>query len=258
MKKFIIVLFISILTIFTLEGCSKKEQDPYKNYRGMSSSTLFESGERALAKKNYVRAVKYLEALDALYPFGPYAEQGQLDIIYAYYMNGDFALASLAAERYMRLYPRGQHVDYAYYMRGMIGLHLGLTWLQRRVGISPDMRDVSSLQQCYGSFALLVEQYPGSPYAADALVRMIYIRNLLAQREVDIAEFYMERHAYVASANRASTVVQHFQGSPLVEPALVIMVESYRELGLTQMADESYRLLQANFPLSPELKSLSK
>ena len=254
MKKYILITLS--LFIFALAGCSKKEQDPYKSFRGYSSTTLFEMGEKALSKNNYARGVKYLEALDALYPFGPYAEQGQVEIIYAYYMNGDYAMAITAAERYIRLYPRGRYVDYAYYMRGMVGLNLGLTWLQRKVGISPSMRDVSNLQQSYGAFALLVEQFPDSHYTPDALVRMAYIRNLLAARELDIAEFYMDRHAYVAAANRAGVVVQHYQGSPVVQDALVIMVKSYRELGLQRLADDSLRILEANYPLSPKLKYL--
>jgi outer membrane protein assembly factor BamD len=85
---------------------------------------------------------------------------------------------------------------------------------------------------------------------------MIYIRNLLAQQQLEIAQFYFERQAYIAAANRASYVVQHFQGAPQVIPALALMVKSYRALGLSEQANEALRVLHYNYPAAPELQGL--
>ncbi len=254
MKK---ILFLATLLLI-LSGCVRKDVDPYQAYRGKTSAELFTSGERALAKKDYSEAVKNFEALDAIYPFGPHAEQAQLDIIYAYYKNNDTSSAIAAADRYIRLYPRGRNVDYAYYMRGVISFDLGLSWLQKLARVSPVSRDVSTLQQSFTSFATLAEVFPHSRYTPDALTRMRYIRNLMAQREIMIAEFYMKRRAYVAAANRGSYVVQHFQGSPQVAKALAIMVQAYRALGLPKMADASNHLLQTNYPHTLEARKLRK
>lgn len=237
-----------LLALMWLAGCTKTEQDPYKSYRKYSSTELFERGQKALVKKHYEDATHNLEAIDALYPFSPYAEQAQLELIYAYYMNGDPASAVTAADRYVRIYPRSPHVDYAYYMRGIVSLSQGLTWLQRRVGMNPGSRDLDNLQQAYKSFASLLDQYPQSQYAYDARLRMNYIRNMMAQRELTIAEFYYERQAYVAAANRAAAIVQHYPGASANEAALVLMVRSYKELGLVDMTNKSLALLRANYP----------
>lgn len=246
MKKLLLILMVGLILV----GCSKKDVDPYAAYRNKTSDELFNGGEQALAKKNYSSAVKQFEALDAMYPFGPYAQQGQLDIIYAYYKNNDDDSAVAAADRYTRLYPQGPHTDYAYYMRGLDGFNQGLSWIQKLVGVDPAPRDISSMQQSFASFSTVVTQFPNSPYAPDSAIRMAYIRNLLARREVMTAKFYYDHHAYVAAANRASYVVQHFQGSPQVKDALVIMVDSYRELHLTQWANATNAILQANYPHS--------
>ncbi|WP_100622840.1 outer membrane protein assembly factor BamD [Candidatus Coxiella mudrowiae] len=254
MKKLFFILTFLYLCVLT--SCAGKDVDPYQAYRGKTSIELFTAGEKALAKKNYSEAVKNFEALDAIYPFGPHAQQAQLDVIYVYYKNGDIASAIVAADRYIRLYPRGRHVDYAYYMRGIVGFDLGLSWVQKLAGVNPASRDISTLQQSYRAFATLVDTFPQSPYVPDALTRMKYIRNLMAQREIMIAQFYLKRHAYVAAANRATYVVQHFQGSPEVIKGLAIMVQAYRALDLPKMADSSYQLLKINYPNSPELRKL--
>jgi outer membrane protein assembly factor BamD len=257
MKKILISLALGLLLI-GLAGCAKKDVDPYAIYRNKTSDELFNGGEKALAHKKYDIAVKQFEALDAIYPFGPHAQQGQLDIIYAYYMNDDEASSTVAADRYIRLYPRGRNVDYAYYMRGIVGFNQGLSWLQKMVGVDPAPRDISTIQQSFSSFDMVVTQFPDSYYAPDAMVRMTYIRNLLARREVMTAQFYFEHQAYVAAANRASYVVQHFEGSPQVVKALAVMVKSYRALRLTQMANNTYAILQASYPQSDELRELNK
>ena len=237
------VLFLAMLLLI-LFGCVNKDFDPYNAYRSETSIELFINGERALEKKDYSEAVKNFEALDSLYPFSPYATQAQLDVIYAYYKNGATAAAIGAADRYIRLYPRGQNVDYAYYMRGVIYFDVGLSWLQKLALVNPVTRDVSTtLQQSFVAFTALTETLPYSHYTPDALTRMCYIRNLMAQREVIIAEFYMKRCSYIAAVNRATYVFQHFEGSPQVVKALVIMVKAYRALGLTKMADASELLL---------------
>jgi outer membrane protein assembly factor BamD len=251
------LLLLPVLALF-LVGCSTKLADPYKKFRTYSSAHIFEGGEKELALAHYASAAKHFEALDALYPFGPNAEQAQLEIIYAYYMAGDDASAITAADRYIRLYPRGKHVDYAYYMRGIVGFNLGLSWLQKKFHMNPASRDTSTLKQSFSSFATLSQRFPHSQYAPDSLVRMAYIRNLMAMREVGIAQFYMTRSAYVAAANRASEVVEHYQGSTSVPKALAIMVRAYRKLGLTKMADASYKLLEHNYSDTLAYRSLGR
>ncbi len=254
MRKLLFLLPVLLL----LFGCSNENQDPFAAYRSTPAGTLFVSGEKALADKHYHDAVKYLEALNAIYPFGPYAQQAQLDIIYAYHMDDDDVSAIAAADRYTHLYPRGQNVDYAYYMKGLIGFSEGLSWMQRQAGISPAQRDISTMEQSFVSFGTLAHYFPDSPYTPNAELRMRYIRNMMAQRELIIGDFYLQHDAYVAAANRASFVVQHYDGSPAVVDALAMMVKSYRALGLTKLANQSYKILAQNYPNSKQFAALNK
>jgi len=77
---------------------------------------------------------------------------------------------------------------------------------------------------------------------------MIYLRNVMANQEVIVARYYYQRGAYVAAANRANLVVRHFQGTPAMREALVIMVKSYRQMHMTQDANDAMKVLQYNYP----------
>ena len=253
MKKILLLCLLATL----LSACSSSELHvSYSQYHNQTASQLYHSSKKDLIKGHPDRAVKKLEALNALYPFGAYAEDGLINLVYAYYQNDDADEAMAVADRYLRLYPRGNYSDYAYYMKGVVAFKQGFSWMQRKAGVNPAPRDLSNLKTAYLSFNELVETFPQSPYVPDAIARMRYIRNLYAEKDVGIAKFYYERKAYVAAANRANDVVVHYDRSPWVIPALTIMVRSYRKLGLTDMANNTLKIFQASYPHSKNLKRL--
>lgn len=252
MKKILIFLFAILLV-----GCSSNSNtDKYAAYRSLSEDQLYTDAQQAIVKGHYRVAVNSLEALDFMYPFGPYSRQARLDIIYAYYISKDNASALASADRYLRLYPNGPHAGYAYYMQGLINYEMGESQLRLRFHVDSALVDLSSKKQAYASFNTVVTQFPNSPYAKDSALRMAYIRNMIARKNVDIARFYYLRKGYVAAVNRASYVVSHFEGSPEVLPALVIMIKSYRAMGLTKMENKTLRLLENSYPNSKELQNI--
>lgn len=254
MKK--ILLFIIISTLLT--ACAHKEVNPWKDYEGKSSAEIFHQGEQNLAKKKFAKAAVDFSALDALYPFGPYSQQGQMDIIYAFYMNGDNTSGLTAADRYIRLYPQDPHIDYVYYMKGLLSFEEDFNWYQNWFNMDPAFHDLSGKREAYTAFNLVVRLYPHSIYAQDSALHMAFIRNMMARKEMNIADFYMERKAYVAAANRASGVVQHYSGSPSIPHALEVMALAYQAAGLPDLAAKSYQILQASYPNSPEFGQLQR
>lgn len=243
-KKFLLILFVLVLC-----ACSDKGiHVSYAAYRNKTAAELYNTSTTDLKKGHYNRAVKELEALNALYPFGAYAEQGAINLVYAYYKNDEPDEAQAAADRYLRLYPRGNYSDYAYYMKGVVAFQQGYTWLQRKAGVDRSLRDLTNLKAAYMSFNQLVVEFPQSAYVSDAILRMRYIRNLYAKHYLEVAQFYYDKHAYVAAANRANEVVVHYSHSPSVISALKIMIRSYRKLGLTEMANNTQKILTASYP----------
>ncbi len=254
MKKICLALFM--VALLCLSGCSSTRSNPIKAYEGKTSAEIFYLGEQALIKKRYAKATQSFQALEALYPFGPYSQQAELDIIYAYYMDNDAASALAAADRYIRLYPQDPNIDYVYYMKGMISFEQDNMWYQRLLNFDPAPYDLSGKREAFTAFNQVATEYPHSVYAPSSAMYMSYIRNIMAQKEMDLADFYMKRKAYVAAINRSSEVIQHYSGSTSVPHALETLATAYKALGMKDLADKSYQLLAVNYPNSKEFKRL--
>jgi outer membrane protein assembly factor BamD len=201
-----------------------------------------------LQAKSYGDAAKRFEALDVQYPYGEYTETAQLYLIYAYYMKEEYILASAAADRFIRIHPDSPHVDYAYYMRGVSNYYQNMGIMERLFLVDIATRDLSQIQKSYRDFSELTTRFPNSRYTPSAHQYMVFLRNVIASHELHIAEYYYNRRAYVASANRASGVVANFEGSPSVPAALALMAKSYRKLGLVKLEQDTVRVIHYNYP----------
>lgn len=249
LNKYLSVIILGL----ALAGCASAPT-PSQVYRGQTAEQIYTAAETALAKENYADAVQAFEALDSLYPFGPHAQQAQLDMIYAYYKNNDNASAGAAAERYIRLYPRSPNLDYAYYIKGLANYDVDRGWLQHYLPADPALRDPGTLRQAFNDFKELVRLFPDSRYAPDAHKRMIYLRNMFGHYELKVAQYYFDSKAYVAAANRASYILQHYRSTPATQGALVLLVKANRALGLTHAANDALRVLKLNYPNAKALK----
>jgi outer membrane protein assembly factor BamD len=247
----LLLAFILLLTA----GCGllPEQIDETKDW---SANQLYSAAKEKLAEKNYEKAIDYFEKLEARYPFGRYAQQAQLEIAYAYYKYEEPDLAIAAADRFIKIYPRHPNVSYAWYIKGLTNYNRGKSIIDKVLPQDPTERDTFTMRQAYDDFDQLVKQYPNSIYARDAAQRMIHLRNNMAEFEIHVADYYMRRKAYVAAANRGEHVVENFQRTPAVHDALVIMARAYGELGMNDLADDTMRVLQLNYPDSPELARL--
>lgn len=238
-----------IATLALTAACSSKQVID----ENLSEAELYQQAQEHLDNNSYTSAVDTLKALESRYPFGRYAEQAQLELIYAYYKNQEPEAARAAAERFIRLHPQHPNVDYAYYLKGLASFDQDRGLLARFLPLDMTKRDPGAARDSFNEFAQLVNRYPNSRYAPDAKARMIYLRNLLAAYEIHVAHYYLKRDAYVAAANRGRYVVENFQETPAVGDGLAVMTEAYQRLGLDDLAATSLATLKLNYPEHPSL-----
>ncbi|MEX2475642.1 outer membrane protein assembly factor BamD [Marinobacter sp.] len=230
-------------TALLISACASNEQEEV-----LPEEAYYESARDAMNSGNFNEAEQNLDFLETYYPFGRYAEQAQMDLIYARYQNLDLEGARAAADRFLRLNPQSEHADYALYMRGLASYNLDIGLAARYFPIDVAARDPGEQRQAFRDFSNLLNQYPDSEYAPDARQRMIAVRNRMAELELHAARYYIKREAYVAANNRARYVVENFSTSPSVEDALIIQAETFRFLKLNKAADDSIAMLSENFP----------
>ena len=232
-----------LFAILALTGCSKDDTQPES-----TELSYYRAAQSAMRSGNYNDAVETLQLLEARFPFGRYAEQAQLEIIYAYYRSVQPEAARSAADRFIRLHPQHPNVDYAHYLRGLASFDEDRSFFSTLLSTDPTKRDPGAARDSFSDFALLIQKFPNSKYAPDAQKKMKYLKNLLAESEVDVARYYIFRGAYVAAANRGRYVFENFQGTTAVPDALAIMVESYQLLELNELANQALEVLASNFP----------
>jgi outer membrane protein assembly factor BamD len=227
-----------------LSGCATTSSDPTA---GLGAAELYAKARERLDAGNYLKAIDYYETLESRFPFGDYATQAQLDVAYAYYRYNEPESALAAADRFIKLHPRHPAVDYAYYLKGLVNFGLKKSVMDKLYTRDLADYDKTIMQQSYDDFAILVKRFPDSQYSPDAIKRMVFLRNQLARAEIKVAEFYLRRHAPVAAANRARSVVESYQGSDSVKRALQIMILAYRDLKLDRLAEDARRVLELNY-----------
>lgn len=229
------------LCMALLTGCSSHDKPAIAD---KPAAQLYTQATDALSVNNYKQAEQYLEALDNRYPFGPYASQVQLKLIYVYYKRGDTTKALANIDRYIRNNPMDKSLDYVYYMRGLTNMAADYNFIQNFLGIDRSSRDPSYAKAAFKDFKIILQHYPKSYYAADAKQRMISLRDKLAQHEIDIAHYYIKREAYLAAINRAKEVLTTYPKSTQTREALRVMIKGYNKLNLPQLAQQSQKVLE--------------
>ena len=240
---------LSILGIFMLlllvSSCSSNEEMPDER---LVEKELYDQAQTRLKNGSFSTAILSLEALESRFPFGRYAEQAQAELIYAYYMNSQFEASQSAAERFINLHPRHSHTGYAFYMKGLAAFTDDSGLFSRYFQSDLAKREVVMAQTSFGELSEFISRYPESKYVPHAKQRMIYLRNLLAEHEIYVADFYMKRGAYLAAIGRAKYVIENLPNTPQTPFALSILVEAYEILEYEELRKTSLEVLNANYP----------
>jgi len=239
--------------VLALAGCSGTPEAPDET-AGWTVERLYGEARDAMKERDWQKAIKYLEKLEARFPYGRYAQQAQLDVAWAHWKYDERAAAIAAIDRFVKLYPNHEALDYAYYLKGLI-------YFSENAGLfailsDPDLaeRDPKAGRDAYAAFREVVTRFPDSKYAADAAARMRYLVNSLARHEVHVARYYMKRGAYVAAANRAQAAVSNYPQAPALEEAIFILMRAYEALGLKDLRADAERVMRRNFPDSAYFK----
>ena len=231
-----------------MAGCSSTPVDPTATW---SPNKIYSEAKDEASSGAYEKAIGLYEKLEGRAAGTPLAQQAQLEKAYTQYKNGDQVKAIATLDRFVRLHPASSALDYALYLKGLVNFNDNLGLFSSWVRQDLSERDQKAAKESFDAFKELASRFPDSRYTPDARLRTTYIVNSLAQSEVHVARFYFSRGAYVATINRAQSAIAEYRDVPAIEEALSLLYRSYDALGMTQLRDDTLRVMQTNYPDSP-------
>jgi outer membrane protein assembly factor BamD len=239
-KNYLLILLIIASQL--LAGCSifSKEEEPT-----LTVEAYYQRGHDAINDSSWDLAIKAFEKLRSVYPYGSWSEQASLELSYAYYRSNEPMSAVRELDEFIRMYPRHAQLPYAMYLKAMARESTTRSFLDKYIS-DPSRRDSEPMRQAYQDYLTLIQRFPNSQYAKDAKLRLVRLRNGLARHEMQVAEFYVDRQAWLAAAKRAQYVLENYPQTPSSQRALQIMAQSYDALGLTQSTDEVKQVMNLN------------
>jgi outer membrane protein assembly factor BamD len=238
---------VLLLLLLPLAGCSLFGGGKEDAVTQGAPAVLYERARRSLDNQDFENAIRVYEALVARYPFTAEARQSRLDLIYAYYKGREAESAIDQAETFIRENPTHPQLAYAWYIKGLVDFEREANFIERWFDVDLDARPPQTARRAFESLRRVVQDYPQSEYAPDARRRMIHLRNRLADYEVHVARYYVDRQAWMAAARRARGVIEEFDGAPAVKDALEVMILSYERLEMPELAANTREVYALNY-----------
>ena len=247
-------LLLALLAVFLTAGCGRLRGDRTDTNEGVPVEELYERAHASMRTGNWNGAATTFRRLVAQYPYGPYTEQALIETAYAQYKMGQHDESISSIDRFLRTYPTHRHSAYMYYLRGLVNASRDTVFLQRVWSLDPSRRDLTTPNQAYADFAVVVERFGNSRYAEDARQRMVGLRDMFARHDLETALYYLRRGAYVAAINRATYMLETYPQTIHQNDGVAVLAEAYTHLGNEALAADARRVLELNEPDHPWLR----
>tara|TARA_B100001540_G_C15687182_1_gene587595 strand:+ start:201 stop:1049 length:849 start_codon:yes stop_codon:yes gene_type:complete len=182
-------------------------------------------------------AAKKFNEAEMLYPQSEWAPRSALMAAYSYYSQNYFDDSLFELQRFLKIYPKNENIDYAHYLLGVVYYE----------NVIDEKKDIEPLLKSKEHFEFLLENYPETEFALDADLKLELINDLLASKEMYIAKFYMDSKKWIAALNRYKKVLEDYPDSIFVEESLHRIVEIYYIIGLEKESKKYASLLGYNY-----------
>jgi len=220
-----------------LSGCATTAQNstkPAESKQQMTASAIYSAGKEAMNLGEHQGAIHHFNTLITQYPADKFAQQGRLELAYAYHKNGQSSSTIATTERFINDYPQHKNSDYAYYLRGLSAYETAIRKLDTGVTAIPFEAPmaISYLNE-------LNHRFPDGKYSADTLQRINTLNERIAQLLVFSAKQQLDQSNPAKAALLAKQVVDDYPTTSAIQEAAIITNQAYRLLGLSHSAQQN-------------------
>ena len=239
MYKFFSLLLIIIFSISCSKETTKKS---IINEKSLELQVLeaYEEGMDSLKQGDVIFAAKKFNEAEILFPQSKWAPKSALMAAYSYYSQDYYGDAIAELQRFLRIYPFYENLDYAYYL-------LAVCYYEQ---IIDEKKDLQSIVNAKNTFIYVIRNYPNTEYALDAEFKIDLINDTLASKEMYIGRYYFDKKKWIPAINRFRTVIDDYETTIYTEEALHRLVEVYYTIGLTAEAEKYAKVLGYNYQSS--------
>ncbi len=253
MKK--TLLSALIIATLSLQGCSSLTSLVAKEDSEKTAEDFYSSATVAFKASMWDTAIKEYEKLKSFYPYGDYTEQSYTELAYAYYRYSEPESAIRELDEFMRLFPKHPNVDYALYLKALAADSINKSWLDKFI-TDPASRDTKSALRAAQYYTDLIKRFPDSRYTVEASKRLVVLKNQMARHELLVAQFYFDKQAYLAAANRATYILENYPQAVITLDTLILLDQTYQKLEMPEIAQDVQQVIALNKTrLRPSMKA---
>ena len=235
-------LLIQII-IFGLISCSEKQEKVslIKEVNlEMQMIEAYNEGFEEFNSGDIFFAAKKFNEVELLYPQSIWAPRSNLMAAYSYYSQLYFTYAIVELERFLDKYKNHPNTDYAYYLLAICHYNQ----------ITDEKKDLGQIVKAKQYFTLLINKFPETDFAEDANFKLELIEEILASKELYLANYYLDREKWIPAMNRYKKIVNEYDTTIFIEEALYRLVELNYKLGLIDEAKKYTAILGYNYQSS--------
>ncbi|UOF94081.1 MAG: outer membrane protein assembly factor BamD [Bordetella sp.] len=238
-------MILCSLTFF-LYGCGNIFLK-FDEFNNLNLEELYSKAKKEVLLGHWQNAKNYFNLIENNESSGPYTAQLLLDLAYVNWKDGEKYKALSILEQFFKFYPNHKKTDSALYMQGLLNIDSSKILVNFLTKQDPSERDIENLRLSYYSFVELINKFPLSKYLFDAKNHSVWLANTIAKHEMNIAEYYYNKGAYLAAINRAQIIIKNFGGLCEIKDALSLLTKSYKILDLFELENDFQYLFKKKF-----------
>ena len=235
-------IFLIVVLIFGTSCAKEIKKDTILKEKSLDLQVYeaYREGLESLEKGDVLFAAKKFNEAEVLFPQSQWAPKSALMAAYAYYSLDYYNDAINELNRFIKVYPLYENIDYAYYL-------LGVSHYEQ---IVDEKKDLQSIVSAKNYFDIILDRFPNTEYAVDVEFKIDLINDILASKEIYLGRYYLEKKKWIPAINRFRTVIDDYGTTIYTEEALYRLVEVYYIIGMKNEAEKYAKLLGYNYQSS--------
>lgn len=206
---------VLILTLAAFALISCRSQDLIRP--GDTLEVAFEKAKSQYDQEKWSSAADAFETVVSIGRGTDIGQEAQFLLAESYYNNRRYLIAASEYDRYASFYPRSER-------RELVDFKAAVCYYN----LSPRYKlDQTYTKQAVERFRLFNSRYPNSERIAETSDYIIELRNKLARKQYEAAEFYKRTNRFSAAIVYHDLVIDNYPESVWAERALVDQIESY-------------------------------